>query len=139
MIKLRPHHLLCIPRFKLGGYDAEIRNKTRAIQKKIKQNPQTKVKMIYGPDDICASCCFCINKKCAKEKDLYKVIRKIDEKVRKYLKIRKNQIFPAKEIFGLALEKIPNKRLKNFCGKCEFLRFCSAKKGLNQSFVKHLK
>lgn len=135
-MKIRAHHLLCIPRFKGGGYNKNIRDKIRDIQKKIKENPDLKIVITTSCDDICNSCTFNINNKCMKKQNSNYWIKVQDSKVMKRLGIKNNQEFLAKDIFTMSINKITNKELKQICKGCEFLR-CCLKYSLNKSFIKH--
>ena len=133
MIRIRAHHLLCIPRFKGGGYNKEIRGKIFNIQKEIKNNK--KIKVISECDEICKSCPFKNNNKCEKEQGINKNIKIQDKKVLRSLKIKNNSIINAQDIINLSIGSIDNKELVNICKGCDFLQSC-LKQGLNKSLVK---
>lgn len=137
-IKIRAHHLLCIPRFKGGGYNKNIRERIFEIQKRIKENPNIKIKVVKECDNICDACPFKKDNICKKTPKLNYWILVQDNKVLKKLNIKNNQTFKAKNIFKLSIVKIKNKELKNICKRCNFLDFC-LKYGLNKSFVSKIK
>lgn len=137
-MNIRGHHLLCIPRFKGGGYDRKFGKNLFKIQKRIRKNPNIKIKIIKSCDEVCRLCPYNSRNKCSKKPNLEYLIRAQDKKVIRKLGIRENKRWKARSIFGLSIEKIKNKELKKICGDCEFLKFC-LKYGLNQSFVNDLK
>jgi len=138
MIKLRAHHLLCLSRFKGGGYNKKIREKIRKIQNKIKKNPNVIIHICRSIDDICISCPFINQKRCEKKEDINKDIKLQDQNVLKFLKIKNNQKIKAKDIILLLNKKIKNEELKRICKGCEFLPFC-IKYGMNKSLMKKTK
>jgi hypothetical protein len=137
-MRIRAHHLLCIPRFKGGGYDKKIRKKMFLVQKKIIKNSKLKVRLVKKCDYICLSCPFFNKNKCRKRKNIEYWINIQENKIVKRLKIRYNQNFLAKNIFMLSINEIKNKELKNICRGCEYLKYC-LKHGINKSFIKKLK
>ena len=56
-IKIRAHHLLCIPRFYRGGYDELFAKNMKEICQTIRKNPRIKIKVVVGKlDDLCHKC-----------------------------------------------------------------------------------
>lgn len=56
MIKLRPHHLLCIHSFQGKGYNGAFVDNMAAIVDKIKNNPEIIIEVCETTDDICQKC-----------------------------------------------------------------------------------
>jgi hypothetical protein len=142
-IQLRPHHLICLLRFKKGGYKLENGHdqkyqKCKEIQKIAGNNPRIQLKIVFGFDDICTFCAYKGKKGCL-DKKTDKLAKAIDKRIISCLKLKKNQVMPAGKAFLLALEKIPAEKIKEICRGCESIPICSSKKGLKQSFVKKLK
>ncbi|OXM13915.1 DUF1284 domain-containing protein [Paenibacillus herberti] len=54
-IKLRGHHLLCLLGYRGKGYSADFCVNMTQVYEKLRQEPQTKIELIVGPDDICAA------------------------------------------------------------------------------------
>lgn len=138
MIKLRAHHLLCIPRFKGGSYDKKSKERFFEIQEKIKKNPNLVFKIIRNVDYGCMACPHMKNKKCMKTPESNKAIKRLDLKVLKELKIKENSIHKARKIFKLSISKIKNRELNKICRNCEYLKYC-LKHGFNKSFIKLIK
>ncbi|REE84443.1 hypothetical protein A8990_115122 [Paenibacillus taihuensis] len=55
-IRLRGHHLLCLLGFRGMGYSAAFSANMREVYNELRDEPQTLVSIIGGPDDLCA--CF---------------------------------------------------------------------------------
>ena len=70
MIKIRYHHLMCIPRYRGNGYSKEFCKNMERIKESLKNNNYM---LVDCCDDICRVCPNHINGKCAD-----------DEKVKKY-------------------------------------------------------
>ncbi len=137
-IKIRAHHLLCIPRFYSGGYDKKFAQNMKKICLKIRKNPKMKIKVIVGkPDDLCDKCPYLYNKNCVQSKEIGKWVVLQDKKILKYLKLKPKSIHKAKDIFNLAINKVNLKNIRQVCKNCIFLENC-IKIGVNKSFKRDL-
>lgn len=56
MIKLRPHHLLCFQSYIGKGYSCEFADNMDLIARELKDNPENKVMIVKGKDDVCIKC-----------------------------------------------------------------------------------
>jgi len=138
MIKLRAHHLLCIPRFYHGGYDETFAKNMKNICIQIRKNPNTKIKIILGqPDNLCKKCPHLLKDKCIQSEKIGKWVISQDTKVAKYLCIKNNSIHKAKDMFNLSIQKVNPKTIKEVCKDCIFLTNCQ-EVGVNKSFQKDL-
>jgi hypothetical protein len=137
MITLKPHHLLCIPRYYRGGYNNKYAKNFKRICMGIRKNPDQKIKVTKKCDDICIKCPHQLNYTCKKRENINHWIMIMDNKVLKLLKIKNNSTHKAKDILNLSINKIKKKELKNICKGCEFLQFC-IKYNLNKSFIKDI-
>lgn len=133
MINIRPHHLLCIPRFRRGGYAKEGFSK---ICSEIRGKPETKIRIIKRCDDICQRCPN-KNQKICKNEEFNKEILFQDNFVLKRLKLKENSTNKVKEIFNLSIKEITNDDIRNICVGCLFFKAC-LKWGINKSFAKDL-
>jgi len=137
-MRLRGHHLVCIPRYRGGSYDKKSANRFTLMQKRFRANPNLKVKIIIGTDFGCIACPHYKNKKCIKRKGIHEKLLNFDRQVLKKLKLKRNKIYKAKDVFLLSVKKIQDKEMKKFCKGCEFLNYC-LKHGINKSFINDLK
>ena len=55
-LRLRPHHLLCIPHFTGHGYNAAFTANMTAVTAQLSAHPETPVSLTTGCDDLCAAC-----------------------------------------------------------------------------------
>jgi hypothetical protein len=137
-IKIRAHHLGCIPRFYRGGYDENFAENMKNICATIRKNPNIKIKILVGKlDDLCMQCPHKYKDGCIQSEKIGKWVVAQDKKVAKFLKIKPNSIHTAKDIFNLAMDRINEKTIKSVCKDCIFLDNC-VKVGINNSFRKDL-
>ena len=136
MIKLRAHHLLCIPRFYSGGYNKKFAKNMKKIVQNIRKNPDRKIRIIIGKnDDLCNSCPYWGKTHCIQTEKMNDIVIGIDKRVAKSLKIKNNSIYKAKDIFNLSVNKIADDKIRHFCKDCQFLDEC-IEVGMNRSFIK---
>jgi hypothetical protein len=138
MIKLRAHHLLCIPRIYHGGYDKDFAENMKSICLKIRKMPQTKIQVIIGKlDDLCEKCPHKYVDRCIQSEKVGRWVVSQDKKIAEYLGIEGNSIHSAKDIFNLSMEKVNENTIDYVCKECIFLENCK-KVGINKSFKKDL-
>jgi len=137
MIKIRAHHLLCIPRFYSKGYSEEFGENMKKICFEIRENPNIKIKIVKECDDLCDKCPYKKDDICKKTPKLNKWVLLQDDRAFKKLKIKENSIHNAKDVFNLSMEKVNSKGVKDVCKGCVFLKNC-IKVGINNSFKKDL-
>jgi hypothetical protein len=124
-IKIRAHHLACIPRFYHGGYDKHFARNMKDICAAIRKNPNTKIRVLVGKfDDICMKCPHKSSNRCIQSEEISKWVVAQDKKVAKYLRLKPNSIHSAKEVFNLSMDKINEKTIKSICKDCIFLDNC---------------
>ncbi|WP_315166330.1 DUF1284 domain-containing protein [Metaclostridioides mangenotii] len=126
MIKIRPHHILCMRAYQGNGYSEEFNinmkkviidvdlynrayNKTPDIYK------DTQVELIFGLDSLCGSCPNNLGEECRSQENISRLDKKVIE------------IFDLKE--GLYLYKELEEKVFNYmnsdfynqiCSKCEW-------------------
>lgn len=138
LIKLRAHHLICIPRFYSGGYDEEFEQNMKKICLHIRENPGVKIKVLIGEmDHLCEKCPHKSENRCIQSKEIGKWVVSQDKKVANFLNIELNSIHEAKDIFNLSLDKIHEDTIGSVCEGCIFHSNCM-KVGVNNSFKKDL-
>ena len=137
-IEIRAHHLLCIPRFYSGGYDENFAKNMKETIQIIRENPNTKIKVLVGElDNLCHECPHKFNGGCVQSKKIGKWVVAQDEKVAEFLNIKHNSIHKAKNIFKLGMDNVNKDNMKSICKGCIFLDNC-IKVGVNNSFKKDL-
>lgn len=119
MIRLRPHHGLCIRHFDGVGYSEEfVRNMERLIQFLEEDTP---IRLTDGEDEICACCPYLEKKECrSKEK-----VDRYDKKVLEAAGIMAETTMT----YGAFQKKIKvciadSLKEKEICGDCGFAHIC---------------
>ena len=124
MIKLRPHHLLCIEFFEGKGYDLKhIENMYHVINC---LNEEDSFMLTESLDDICSCCPNRIDDKC-KTQD--KVLR-YDKSMKDMLKLEYDREYSYKEL-KLKVEEKTDYLLDNSCRDCQWAYICHNKNRKN--------
>ncbi len=138
MIKIRAHHLLCIPRFYRGGYDEKFADNMKTLCMQIRSNPFIKIKVISGKaDNLCKECPYWNKDECIQSAKIGKWVVEQDKKALKYLGLKENSVYNAKDIFNLSIEKVNPNTISFVCENCIFLENC-IRVGINKSFHKDI-
>lgn len=99
MIKIRYHHLMCIPRYQGNGYSRDFCVNLEKVKQSLKNNDYI---LVEECDDICLVCPNNIDGKCADE-----------EKVSRYDSMVKSAMEQGKIPFP-----------KNICSDCSWFYIC---------------
>ena len=138
IIKIRGHHLSCIPRFYHGGYDKKFAENMKKTVMRIRMHPEMKIKLLIGePDSFCKDCPHMRLGKCVQSPAIGKWVVAQDRKMLKFLNLKENSIYSAKEVYSLSMEKNNQKTINRVCKGCIFLDNC-IKVGINNSFKKDI-
>jgi hypothetical protein len=138
MLRIRAHHLLCIPRFYHGGYSKRFAENMRGVCLAIRKNPQANMQVMIGElDDLCEECPHRHADRCVQSGEIGKWIISQDKKVARYLGIGKGSIHIAKDIFNMSRERVNESTIDYVCRGCIFLENCK-RVGINNSFKKEL-
>jgi uncharacterized protein len=54
-LRLRGHHLLCLLGYRGMGYSPAFCDNMTGIYEQLRQQPETVIEIVHGPDDICAA------------------------------------------------------------------------------------
>ena len=117
-MQLRPHHILCIAHYEGKGYSEAFNIKMHEIINALESGGQ--FELVFGPDDLCASCPNLSGGNCNSEEK----VRKYDRLTAEMLGIAENQRLNS-DIFKSANQKIyePN-RFDQICSDCEWSYIC---------------
>ena len=70
LIRLRPHHLMCIQNYRGHGYSEAFQRRMERILDVLRQSPGSglrpspHIRIVEGADDLCAACPHCLEGKC---------------------------------------------------------------------------
>lgn len=96
MLRLRAHHLNCIPRFKGAGYSREFCKNMESIKSRLENGEE--YEFVAGADDVCLACPNLVNGIC-----------KSSEKVERYDRLTQK--------YGTA-------DISKICSDCEWYSIC---------------
>lgn len=119
MLKIRPHHLICMQAYIGKGYSKEFEENMSWIVESLEKNKDQTIKVLVENDDICSKCPNSIssNKCISNEKVL-----SIDNKVLKELDLK-----PGEYTYISLLEKVKEKMNENvfehICNECNWYEF----------------
>ncbi len=118
MIKLRPHHILCIAHYEGKGYSEEFNLKMKEIIKSLETGEE--FELVFGADDLCSACPNLKNGICETEEK----VNRYDRMTADLLVIGEGQI-STKTIFDAAKEKIYKaNKFNHICSDCEWSYIC---------------
>lgn len=127
-MKLRSHHLLCLTHFQDKEYSHDFTVRVKNIWRKLQDNPQLRVQIVAGPDDVCRFCPHIGNQGCQKgSEEEERQIRVMDERVLASLGLTVHQSFPWQWVRSHIEKIIGPAELWYICSGCEWLSFCMAK------------
>ena len=135
MIKIRPHHLLCMRAYIGNGYSEEFKIEMEKVIKELKvyneflksdnlNNDIKKVNIVFNTDSLCEKCPnkLCENKCASQEK-----VSLIDEKMIKYFSIKEgiqNYIDLENQVYNKINEEI----FDDICKECQWYNMIDCKK-----------
>ncbi|SHH15297.1 DUF1284 domain-containing protein [Tepidibacter thalassicus] len=124
---LRAHHLLCIQGYQGKGYNDEFVNNMTKITNTLKNNINTKIKIISKTDFICSKCPNNIGNGLCKSEIK---VNSLDTKTIKLLELKENKTYTYKEILNTIKEKLTLEKFEYICKNCEWFKYGYCKKGL---------
>jgi len=132
-ITLRAHHLLCMHGFRGLGYDDHFVENMARVCERVRNEPDLKIIIVDGPDEICEHCPHVHGCICEKEgEDAEACAKELDRRVLDKLGIQVGQTFARDEIFVLIYEKIAPEDLAVVCEGCDWLPFDYCAEGLRK-------
>jgi len=111
-IKLRAHHLLCVQGYKGWGLTPEFKEFMFALSEQLKTQPDSKIEIVDGADDICGHCSELVEGKCAAPPD--PGIQ--DAKVLRHFQFMLNTEYPAKVVADKIKSTLNPDVFKEICG-----------------------
>lgn len=133
MIELRPHHFLCTIAYEGKGYSkAFVKNYDR-IAAKLKESPDTKVRVSFGLDMICSHCPH-------KNVSLHncrdqQTIDKIDYAHASILGLHEGEILSFKEAKKKIKKHMSVELFQKACKPCEWQKFGMCERALRELIV----
>lgn len=119
-MKIRAHHLLCLPHFVGVGYDGAFTANMAA--KKQQLEAENRFELTVGCDEICAACPLREGERCRTQE---KVMR-YDTNVRERLDLQTGAAYSYAEISArVRTELLAPETFRTLCGDCEWFSLCA--------------
>ena len=120
LIRLRPHHFICMRGFKSEGYSQEFVCRMGETISRLHDDPDQIIEVVTGNDDICRYCprlgedglCDCDQK-----------VSVYDDQVQKCFNIHEGRT-PFREIQKSVDEHLTEEMLEKICADCQWLDLC---------------
>jgi hypothetical protein len=122
ILRLRPHHLLCLRFFAGHGYDEDFIENLRLIQARMREERPLSVMLVRGCDDICDPCPHRVGHRCRYAGS----VSAKDASVAEALGIACEGEMPADQLNTLverAVEGLSD--VRHICGDCEWSSICN--------------
>ena len=122
MLKLRPHHLLCLQKFTGHGYDAAFTMHMCQVVRQLRDAPDTQVLLTEGGDDLCRFCPMRRSRVClSREK-----VRVMDESVLRRLGLSCGKTYSWQHLAAAAAAGIlaQPKHMETICVGCQWAELC---------------
>lgn len=118
MLRIRPHHIVCLRLFEGRGYDEAFTARMREVYDLMKAKPETRFALVSGADDLCAACPFGGgDQTCALgEED----VRNRDENARKALGLAAGERVSFAEVYARLAERMDEAAFETVCGGCRW-------------------
>lgn len=125
MIRLRPHHILCIENFKGEGYDNRFIKNMYSIIYDLKSKDNEKIKIVFGKDSICEKC---PNKTISNLCLTQEKVQDIDNKMIKIFNL-KQKVYKYNELLCYIKNNMTLEKFNYICNECEWRKkgICSKK------------
>ena len=119
VIKIRPHHGMCIQFFCGEGYSAEFVSGMSGVISRLEMGAQ--IELTDGTDSICK---FCPNNICG-ECTSYERVSRFDSAVLEFCGLYVGSVLDWREFSGIVCRKIiESGKMKSVCGDCQWADIC---------------
>ncbi|HEX2950960.1 MAG TPA: DUF1284 domain-containing protein [Armatimonadota bacterium] len=122
-IRLRGHHLLCVFGFRGYGYDENFVTEMSRVVRQLCQ-PETRIEIVAGPDDLCAHCPNRQRERCASPEN------KRDAAVLAASGLTRGETASAEMVFATVMNKIRPAQLDELCTGCSWSSLGYCRQGL---------
>jgi hypothetical protein len=113
MIRLRGHHLLCLLGYRGLGYSPAFVERMTQVYEALRRMPQRPVRVVFGPDDLCAAFPAQGDSHCLEERVLAR-----DERVRTRLGLRVGAQLPFAEVLARVRTGVLPDDIARWCATC---------------------
>lgn len=120
ILNLRAHHLLCLPGYEGKGYDGAHKTSWDTVSERLKEHPDTFVRIVDGKDDLC--------KNCPNAKGVNGIkcnagfLSTLDDKVKDMLFLKTGLVLTWNQLMERVYAIMNKDNHKELCGNCEWRR-----------------
>lgn len=122
MIKIRPHHILCMKAYIGKGYSEEFNINMKNIIKELEDDYKT-IKIVFGLDDICSKCPYNMGNRLCKSQEK---VERIDSKIIEYFNLKEDE-YIYKELKDKVFKKLNEDMFIDICSNCEWYSVTNCK------------
>ncbi len=128
MLRLRPHHLLCLQKFTGRGYDAAFTKHMNEVVRRLRAAPDTKVLLTEGADELCLLCPMRRDGVCLSQEK----VRAMDEGVLRLLGLSCGEACDWQRLRAMTAARIFETGYnETICSRCQWKQLCrKTKKGI---------
>ena len=123
MLKIRPHHFLCMKAFIGRGYNKNFTENMINTINILKENKNQKIEVIVELDKLCSKCPNNIKDKACKTNES---VVQMDKKVMNYFNIKPG-IYEYGEIINLIYNNINEDIIEDICENCSWYKLTNCK------------
>lgn len=133
MLKIRPHHILCMRAYQGNGYSEEFNDNMKKVIKSINAHNDfcettnlkevDKVEITFNLDSICTKCPNNINNNLCSSQEK---VNSLDLKVSKYFDIKKG-IYNYKDLEDIVYSNITEEIFDDICSNCTWYNITNCK------------
>ena len=126
IIRLRPHHALCLRHFVGKGYSPAFVENMTALHARLNDGSRQMVQIILHRDSVCAACPHDVDFACETEEK----VRALDATVAEKCGLRSGQWISWQELCALIDERLmPDGSMPQVCEICEWYSLCLRQHG----------
>ncbi|AKO93318.1 DUF1284 domain-containing protein [Priestia filamentosa] len=127
MYKLRGHHLFCLLGYRGMGYSPEYVENMTKLHQTLKDQPETRIKLIMGPDHLCEKYPNSGEYHCQNE-----TIYKRDAEVLKKMKLEIGQILKWEDIESRIQKHVNPFDIQDICKNCSWRFYGVCEQGIQE-------
>lgn len=122
IIRLRPHHALCLRHFVGQGYDEAFTENMKQLHARLNSGERQMVQIILHRDSLCVACPHDVDFACESEEK----VRQLDAAVAEACRLRSGQWLSWQELCALVDRYVmPNNAMPEICRVCEWYGLCA--------------
>jgi len=122
IIRLRPHHALCLRHYVGKGYTDDFIANMTEIHTRLNSGEREMVQIIMHRDSLCAPCPHQLDAACEREA----WVQELDRSIAKACSLRSGQWLPWKDLCAIMDEHIfDTEKWRELCGDCPWHALCT--------------